>query len=104
MTAWSYVNNKRYRDGADYHVRSLVDLVSRAGIFLLSLTPGGDGSTPAEEREIMRGIVRWLNTGSVSLFGHEGPLTWNQLVAGLEVTLPADLPCDYAFALRITAK
>ena len=31
---WSYVNDKKYRDGADYHVRSLVDLVSRGGIFL----------------------------------------------------------------------
>ena len=44
---WSYVNDKKYRDGADYHVRSLVDLVSRGGIFLLSLTPKGDGSIPA---------------------------------------------------------
>ena len=30
--AVSYVNDKKYRDGADYHVRSLVDLVSRGGI------------------------------------------------------------------------
>ena len=183
---WSYVNNKKYRDGADYHVRSLVDLVSRGGIFLLSLTPKGDGSIPAEEQEIMRGIGRWLkvngeaiygtrpwkiyaegptvtrglkrnnkaevkeqwdwrkeftpedirfttkgdtlyaialawpedgklmvrslakgagqNISSVSLLGHEGPLAWSQSGDGLEVTLPADQPCDYAFALRITAR
>ena len=53
---WSYVNDKRYRDGADYHVRSIVDVVSRGGIFLLSLTPKGDGSIPPEEREIMKNI------------------------------------------------
>ena len=183
---WSYVNNKRYRDGADYHVRSLVDLVSRGGIFLLSLTPKGDGSIPAEEQEIMRGIGRWLQVngeaiygtrpwkiyvegptvtrgmkrnakgeekeqwdwrkqftsedirfttkgdtlyaialawpadgkltvrslarggdlevGSVSLLGHEGSLTWNQSANGLEVTLPPEQPCDYAFVLKITAR
>ena len=183
---WSYVNNKTYRDGADYHVRSIVDVVSRGGIFLLSLTPKGDGSIPVEEQEIMRGIGRWLkingeaiygtrpwkiyaegptvtrgmkrnnkgeekeqwdwrkeftaedirfttkgdalyaitlawpeegkltvqslakgaglNIGSVSLLGHEGPLTWNQSADGLEVTLPSKQPCDYAFSLRITPK
>jgi len=181
---WSYVNNKRYRDGADYHVRSLVDLVSRGGIFLLSLTPKGDGSIPPEEQEIMRGIGRWLKVngeaiygtrpwkiyaegptvargmkrnnkgeekeqwdwrkqftpqdirfttkgdtlyaialawpkdgkltvrslakdadmsiGDVSLSGHEGTLTWSQSADGLEVTLPAEQPCDYAFSLKIT--
>ena len=39
---------KKYKDGADYHTRSLVDLVSRGGIFLLSLTPKGDGSIPPD--------------------------------------------------------
>ncbi|WP_460166805.1 alpha-L-fucosidase [Thermostilla marina] len=183
---WSYVNDKKYRDGADYHVRSLVDVVSRGGIFLLSLTPKGDGSIPPEEQEIMRNIGRWLkvngeaiygtrpwkiyaegptvcrgmkrnakgevkeqwdwrknftpqdirfttkgdtlyaialawpedrklvvrslakhagvDVGSVSLLGHDGPLVWTQTTDGLEVTLPAEAPCDYAFCLRITPK
>jgi alpha-L-fucosidase len=183
---WSYVNGKKYRDGADYHVRSLVDLVSRGGIFLLSLTPKGDGSIPPEEQEIMRGIGRWLKVngeaiygtkpwttyaegptvtrgmkrnakgeekeqwdwrkqftpedirfttkgdtlyaialawpedgkltvrslaagadltvGSVHLLGHEGELAWSQSADGLEVTLPAEQPCDYAFSLKITKK
>ena len=65
---WSYVNNKRYRDGADYHVRSLVDVVSRGGIFLLSLTPKGDGSIPPEEQEIMRNIGRWLTINGEAIY------------------------------------
>jgi len=182
---WSYVNNKRYRDGADYHVHSIVDVVSRGGIFLLSLTPKGDGSIPQEEQEIMRGIGRWMkvngeaiygtrpwkiyaegptvlrimkkrnngqvaeqwdwrkqftpedirfttkggvlyaialawpedgrltvrslaksddvNIGEVTLLGHKGRLRWNQTADGLEVSLPAKQPCQYAFALKITA-
>jgi len=66
---WSYVNDKKYRDGADYHVRSLVDVVSRGGIFLLSLTPKGDGSIPPEEREIMGGIGRWLKVNGEAIYG-----------------------------------
>lgn len=183
---WSYVNGKKYKDGADYHVRSIVDVVSRGGVFLLSLTPKGDGSIPPEEQEIMRGIGRWMkvngeaiygtrpwkihaegptvtrglkrnNKGeekeqwdwrkkftasdirfttkgdtlyaialawpkdgklnvrslandtnacivSVGLLGHQGTLTWSQTTDGLEVSLPAKQPCDYAYALRITTK
>jgi len=66
---WCYVNNKKYRDGAEYHVKSLVDLVSRGGIFLLSLTPKGDGSIPQEEQAIMRGIGRWLKVNGEAIYG-----------------------------------
>ncbi len=57
---WTWVKNKRYKQQASYHIVSLCDLVSRGGILLLSLTPKGDGSIPAEEVRIMRGIGDWL--------------------------------------------
>ena len=183
---WSYVNNKKYRDGAGYHVHSIIDVVSRGGIFLLSLTPKGDGSIPEQEKEIMCAIGRWmkvngeaihgtypwktcaegptvlrsmkkrkngrideqwdwrkqftsqdirfttksnvlyaialawpedgrltirslakgsdLNIEAVNMLGHEGTLQWNQTVNGLEVNLPSEQPCEYAFTLRITPK
>lgn len=66
---WCYVNNKRYGDGPDYHTKSLVDLVSRGGIFLLSLTPKGDGSIAEEEQAIMRGIGRWLKVNGEAIYG-----------------------------------
>ncbi len=77
---WSYVNDKEYPDGAGYHVKTLVDLTSRGGIFFLSLTPKGDGSVPAEEIKIMKDIGKWMkvNSGAIRntrpwiLFG-EGP-------------------------------
>ena len=65
---WSYVNDKTYRDGADYHIRSLVDVVSRGGIFLMSLTPKGDGSIPPEEQKIMREIGRWLKVNGEAIY------------------------------------
>ena len=38
---------------------------------------------------------------SVSLLGHAGPLGWRQGQQGLEVTLPAEKPCEHAFTLKI---
>jgi len=57
---WTWVRNKQYKQDASYHIVSLCDLVSRGGILLLSLTPKGDGSIPAEEVRILREIGDWL--------------------------------------------
>ena len=38
---------------------------------------------------------------AVSLLGHAGALTWTQGQQGLEVTLPAEKPCQHAFALKV---
>ena len=64
---WSYVNGKKYKDGPDYHTRSLIDLVSRGGVFLLSLTPKGDGSIPDEEIAIMQGMGRWMKVNAEAI-------------------------------------
>jgi alpha-L-fucosidase len=37
----------------------------------------------------------------VELLGHRGKLKWSQSEAGLQVTMPAERPCDYAVALKI---
>ncbi|MBT3227671.1 MAG: hypothetical protein HOD43_09130 [Candidatus Marinimicrobia bacterium] len=65
---WAYEHNKIYKDKADYHTRSLIDLVSRGGVFLLSLTPKGDGSIPEEEKEIMQGIGAWLRVNGEAIY------------------------------------
>lgn len=57
---WTWVKNKQYKQDSSYHIVSLCDLVSRGGVLLLSLTPKGDGSIPAEEIRIMREIGDWL--------------------------------------------
>ena len=38
---------------------------------------------------------------AVELLGH-GPVPYTRTAAGLEVTLPAQKPCDHAYALKIT--
>ncbi|WOH35703.1 alpha-L-fucosidase [Thalassotalea fonticola] len=66
---WSYVNDKTYRDGANFHVDFLIDNVSRGGIYLMSLTPKGDGSIPVGELEITQGIGRWLSANGEAIYG-----------------------------------
>jgi len=38
----------------------------------------------------------------VHLLGHPGSLAWAQKQDGLAITLPAQKPCDHAFAFKIT--
>lgn len=66
---WCYVHGKRYRDDAGYHIDSLVDLVSRGGIFLLSLTPMGSGEIPPEEKKIMHDMGEWLKVNGEAIYG-----------------------------------
>lgn len=66
---WTYTNNKNYNLGAEHHIKSFVDLVARGGIFLISLTPKGDGSIPDEEKEIMAAIGEWLSVNGEGIYG-----------------------------------
>ncbi|MHC4212970.1 MAG: alpha-L-fucosidase [Planctomycetota bacterium] len=39
---------------------------------------------------------------SVSLLGHDGKIKWRQSGGGLEIELPEEKPCDYAFAFKMS--
>jgi alpha-L-fucosidase len=40
----------------------------------------------------------------VRLLGYSGKLDWKQTAEGLAVTLPAQRPCEHAFAFEITGE
>jgi alpha-L-fucosidase len=66
---WGYIKNKKYSEDANYHVDSLVDIVARGGIFLLSLTPRASGAISPEEVVIMKGIGAWLKINGEAIYG-----------------------------------
>lgn len=45
-----------------------------------------------------------IKVKSVSLLGAEEALTWTQTDKGLEVELPSEAPCDFAYTLKITTE
>jgi len=79
---WTWVKNKQYKQDSSYHIVSLCDLVSRGGILLLSLTPKGDGSIPAEEVRIMREIGDWLKVVGEGIYATR---PWKTVGEGIDV-------------------
>ena len=78
---WSYVENKTYKFGPDYHVDGLIDMTARGGYYLMSLTPMASGEIPPKEKEICAEIGKWLRVNGEAIYGTrpwkiatEGPL------------------------------
>jgi alpha-L-fucosidase len=58
---------------------------------------------PADGRLLVKSLARPAGAiHSVSLLGFAGQLAWEQTVAGLVVTLPAQKPSEYTVTLKIS--
>ncbi|SMP78842.1 alpha-L-fucosidase [Neorhodopirellula lusitana] len=66
--SWSYANNLEYYS-ADRIVDDLVDIVSKNGCMLLNIAPRPDGTIPAEQKQILRDIGKWLRLNGESVYG-----------------------------------
>lgn len=85
---WGYVKGKSYIP-VDDHLNSLVDIVSRGGIFMLSLTPKANGEIPAQEKHIMSEMGKWLKINGEAIYGTrpwetygEGPTEMKEMRRG----------------------
>ena len=62
---------------------------------------------PADGKAVIHSLG-WAHEGSaipianVELLGSAGKVTWTQGADALEVTLPSDAACNYAYALKLT--
>jgi alpha-L-fucosidase len=66
--SWGYVEPQDYKTVTDV-VCDLVDIVSKNGALLLNIGPKADGTIPAPEQDLLRGIGRWLAVNGEAIYG-----------------------------------
>jgi alpha-L-fucosidase len=81
---WAYNNNDHEYKSEQTLVRSLVEVASRGGNFLLNVGPQPDGQIQPEFQQRLRAVGDWLTLNGDSIYGTTyGPV---QGVAGLRTT------------------
>ncbi len=72
---WAYNKNDRNFKSAEHLIRTLVDVASKGGNFLLNIGPTPEGTIQPEFEERLRGIGEWLKVNGDSIYGSTyGPL------------------------------
>jgi alpha-L-fucosidase len=65
---WAYNKNDHDYKSTQFLIRSLVEVASRGGNFLLNVGPQPDGTIQPEFQERLRGIGNWLETNGDSIY------------------------------------
>ena len=78
---WAYNKNDRNFKSAQQLIRTLVEVASRGGNFLLNVGPGPDGIIQPEFIERLQAIGKWMNRNGESIYGTTyGPIQGNPAV------------------------
>ena len=67
-SSWGYIDGQTYKSVNEI-VDGLIDRVSRGGGLLLSLCPLADGTLNVEQKEVLLGMGRWLETNGEAIHG-----------------------------------
>ena len=78
---WAYNNRDREFKSAQMLIRTLVNVASKGGNFLLNVGPAPDGTVQPEFQERLRAVGEWMKLNGDSIYGTTyGP--WQKLQFG----------------------
>jgi alpha-L-fucosidase len=66
---WAYNQNDRQFKSAQHLIRTLVEVASRGGNFLLNVGPQPDGTIQPEFQERLKAIGKWMDRNGDSIYG-----------------------------------
>lgn len=67
-TTWGYSEHDRAWKSTETLLRTLIDIVSKGGNYLLNIGPKGDGSIPEESITSMRAIGDWMKINGEAIY------------------------------------
>jgi alpha-L-fucosidase len=98
---WAYNQNDHSYKSSQFLIRSLVEVASRGGNFLLNVGPGPDGTIQPEFQERLRAIGNWLAVNGDSIYGTMyGPI---QGISAIRTTAKRDTIFIHVFDWPSTA-
>jgi alpha-L-fucosidase len=104
---WGYTTGMRIGYAGGF-IRTIVDTVSKNGIYLLNVSPTGDGTIPDDQRRVLHEIGGWLQVNGEAIYGThvwthagEGQMQFgrNQAATGKDIRFTAKGDALYAILL-----
>lgn len=68
MGSWCYTDNLEIKQAKDL-LYVLIDIVSKNGVLLLNISPMADGTIPADQKEVLLDMGRWLERFGEAIYG-----------------------------------
>ena len=88
-TTWGYSQHDEAWKSSEQLIRTLIDIASKGGNYLLNIGPLGDGSVPEESVTRLADMGRWMDINSQSIYGSSaspvGEPAWGRVTLNTEM-------------------
>lgn len=75
--SWSYTKTMKIKPASQV-LHTLIDVVSKNGVFLLNISPTYQGIIPDDQREVLLKIGKWLETNGEAIYGTRAWISYGE--------------------------